>query len=292
MDQKALEQKQKYLRENVLEKGYDPDKFMEFLIMKKGNEGINLDIWSFEELIEATKEFLKNNKIEIESNLNLEEKEDIGDDEEKDNKNELKPEYINKKNIFQDSSFGCLLIERTPITKMKEIEIEATKPKIEKGGIFSFSYSTYLIVTSTLNLQVRRKYTDFIWLYNTLKRLFVNCIIPPFFKKKEKLDNNKMTKKIYFIEKFLNGIAVHPILRNSKIFYDFLSIMDEKEFIKSKNEYGKIQSPSSIKQIKTMNGEIKISFNEESEKNYEIIKSKINYQEVIYDKLLYHYKLY
>ena len=68
---------------------------------------------------------------------------------------------------------------------MKEIEIDVTKPKIEKGGIFSFSYSTYLIVTCALNLQVRRKYTDFIWLYNILKKQFVNCIVPPFFKKKK-----------------------------------------------------------------------------------------------------------
>ena len=100
-----------------------------------------------------------------------------------------------------------------------------------------------------------------------------------------------MTKRIYFIEKFLNGIAVHPILRNSKIFYDFLSIVDEKEFIKSKNEYGKILPPSNIKQLKTMDGEIKVSFNEKSEENFEKIKSEINYQEMIYDKLLYHYKL-
>ena len=68
MEEETLEQKQKYLREHVLEKGYDPDKFMEFLTMKKGESGIDLENWTLKELIDVTNEFLTNNKLEIESN--------------------------------------------------------------------------------------------------------------------------------------------------------------------------------------------------------------------------------
>ena len=279
MEEETLEEKQKYLRENVLEKGYDPDKFMAFLTMKKGEEGINLENWSLEELKEVTTEFLINNRLEIESNLTLEEKEEI-----KDNKIEHNNEN-NRNNI------SCIQIEQTPITKIEKIEIEVSDPKIEKGGIFSFSYSTYLIVTPKLNLQVRRRYYDFLWLYNILKKHFTNCIVPSFFKRKEKLDINKMNERIFYIEKFLNGIAVHPLLRSSKIFYDFISIQDEKEFNKSKYEYGKIQPPSDKTAFKTLNGKIKVSFNIDNEEYFAKIKSKLNNQEETYNKLIYHYKL-
>ena len=303
MEQESLEQKQKYLREHVLEKGYDPDQFMEFLTGKKGEQGINLENWSLKDLMEVTEEFLSNNKMEIESNLNFGNKDD-GDNEnenentkekekekEKQNNSESpkeKKEYIN---INSDNNYDCYIIEQTPITSKKTIDIEVTKPKIEKGGFFSSSYSTYLIVTSTLNVQVRRKYTDFIWLNDILKSQFVNCIVPPFFKRKEKLDKNILDKRIFYIEQFLNDIATHPILRNSKIFYDFISIQDDKKFHEAKKSYNKLKSPTSIKQFKTQNGELNKTFNEDIEDYYKIINSKLNNQEIIYDKLFYHYKL-
>jgi hypothetical protein len=42
-----LQNKQAYLRENVLEKGYDADEFMEFLQEKKGENGLDLNTWTY-----------------------------------------------------------------------------------------------------------------------------------------------------------------------------------------------------------------------------------------------------
>ena len=314
MEEETLEQKQKYLREQVLEKGYDPDKFMEFLTMKKGESGIDLENWTLNELIGVTNEFLTNNKLDIESNLSEkkeikeEEEKDIKDEKGKEEEKEKGEEKENEKEIQQgenkentdiqdkkeqknnsdENTIKCLMVEKTEISKQEKIEIKVSNPTVEKAGVFSFSYSSYMIQTSPLNLQVKRKYSDFLWLYSILKSQFVNCIVPPFFKKKDKLD--KMTQRVYFIQKFLNGIIIHPILRNSKIFYDFISIKDDKEFNKKKNEYNKLQSPSSIDKIKSLNGEIKVSFSEKEEGYFEKIKSKLNSQETIYDKLIGHYK--
>ena len=93
------------------------------------------------------------------------------------------------------------------------------------------------------------------------------------------------------MEQFLNKIALHPILRNSKFFYDFLAIKDENDFDRIKNEYDKIPAPTNIKFFKTLNGEIKVLFSKDKEKYFKKIQSKLNYQEKIYDKLLYHYKI-
>lgn len=239
MEEETLEQKQKYLREHVLEKGYDPDKFMEFLTMKKGESGIDLENWALKELIDVTSEFLINNKLDIESNL-TEKKEEEKDEKEKGEENQQEENKENQgdqdkkeqKNNSEENSAKCIMLEKTEISKQDKIEIKVLNPKVEKPGIFSFPYSSYVIETSPLNMQVKRKYADILWLYSILKSQFVNCIVPPFFKKKDKLE--KINQRVYFIQKFLNCIAIHPILKNSKIFYDFLSIKDEKEFNKKK----------------------------------------------------------
>ena len=304
MENESLEQKQRYLRENILEKGYDPDKFMDYLTMKKGEEGINLERWSLQELIQVKEEFLENNPIEPKSYIDCsiqiaqyeeeEEKEEKEEMEEKSNeeiiKEEKKIEDIipNSVNYFVD----CNRFDDTPITNMKEtIGIEVTKPKVEKGGFFSFSHSTYLIVVPKLNFQVRRKFTDFVWLYNILKVQYPYCIIPPILKKKENLDKIKMNNYIYYLEKFLNGVAIHPILRTSAIFYEFLSLQDEKDFVKSKKKYEKMARPLNIVDFKTKDGKIRAKIDSQNEVNYDKIKSKLISQEILYEKLIYNYKL-
>ena len=42
------ELKQNYLRENILDKGYEAEDFVTYLTSKKGDEGINLGNWSLE----------------------------------------------------------------------------------------------------------------------------------------------------------------------------------------------------------------------------------------------------
>ena len=41
-DDATTKQKQNFLRENILGKGYDPDEFMEFLESKKGDKGLKI----------------------------------------------------------------------------------------------------------------------------------------------------------------------------------------------------------------------------------------------------------
>ena len=66
------EQKQNYLRENILEKGYEAEDFVTYLTSKKGDEGINLSNWSLEELKSVVQEYISNNplnnKQEVENN--------------------------------------------------------------------------------------------------------------------------------------------------------------------------------------------------------------------------------
>ena len=38
------------------------------------------------------------------------------------------------------------------------------------------------------------------------------------------------------IEKFMNGLLIHPLIKNSQILFDFLSIKIEKDFNKKKEK--------------------------------------------------------
>ena len=85
---------------------------------------------------------------------------------------------------------------------------------------------------------------------------------------------------------------MNPLLRNSKIFYDFISIENDKDFSNIKNNYEKIESPSNnIKSLKELNGEINISISNEKEKYIKNIKEKLNSEEKIIYKQINNYKI-
>lgn len=44
------EEKQNYLRTEILENDYDTEEFLNFLISKKGEDAADLDLWTFSEL--------------------------------------------------------------------------------------------------------------------------------------------------------------------------------------------------------------------------------------------------
>ena len=55
----STEEKQNFLREKILEKGYDVNEFVEFLTQKKGEEGADVSNWSMEDLKIVVNEFIK-----------------------------------------------------------------------------------------------------------------------------------------------------------------------------------------------------------------------------------------
>ena len=76
-----IQNKQAYLRENVLEKGYDADEFMEYLQEKKGENGLDLNTWTMKELTKAVSDFINNkdkeNEQEEEINTNMNKIEEV-----------------------------------------------------------------------------------------------------------------------------------------------------------------------------------------------------------------------
>ena len=65
-DDATMEEKQNFLRETILEKGYDVNNFIDFLIGKKGEGGADVGVWSMHDLKIVVREFVKLNGGEVE----------------------------------------------------------------------------------------------------------------------------------------------------------------------------------------------------------------------------------
>ena len=270
-----LNEKQTFLRENILEKGYDPEDFMKLLQSKKGELGLDLSSWSMDELREAVKEFTKENSDFEEGNENISPG-NLPKDENDENNFPPADEIYDLDKFSKDHPEGsgpkeeygkCAITEFTQFSDKDNIIVKVTNPEKVSGGIFSKSFISYTLETQPFNFKTKKRYSDFLWLRKTLSLMYSNCVIPPLCKKNyvDRFNETLINKRMRSIEKFLNGLLIHPLIKNSQILFDFLSVQNEEDFYKKKKKYGKITSPTHVGEIKTVEGDIKISVSKEKE---------------------------
>ena len=76
-DNNSVEEKQEYLRINILEKGYDANSFADYLVSKRGEDASDISTLTMNELQQEVKEFIqtheKKNKKEEENNASKKE---------------------------------------------------------------------------------------------------------------------------------------------------------------------------------------------------------------------------
>ena len=293
-----IQDKQAYLRENVLEKAYDADEFMSYLQQKKGENGLDLNNWTMNELKNAVNEFIKDKdrenepEEEINTGLNkideVEEEGDIITNQDtlnpNENKNQIKESEnsmnLNENNIQENNNAlpnqvqenleieKCQISEANSLSLIDLIKVKLSSPKKIDGGIFSKSFISYEVSTEPLGYKTNKRYSDFTWLRKMLSMLYSNCIIPPMCKKNfgDRFSDSLINKRMRSIEKFMQGIIEHPLVKNSELLNIFLSCEKKDEYKKRIAKYQKIKKPPTLaSQMKTSDGFIKISINNEKE---------------------------
>jgi sorting nexin-7/30/sorting nexin-8 len=306
-EENEKKEKQEYLRINILEKGYNADEFMEYLKTLRGEKGLEIKNWTKNDLIKAVQDFINmnqgNNRNENKNNpppinivndyINDENNNNIIQNDNHMNNNINNNEQNNNIRFNDELYMKCEISEKSALSPYENIEITISDPKNVEGGLFSKSYTTYLVETKPLNYSVRRRYSDFEWLRNILMSQYINCIIPPVHKKSfmmSSLSETIIKKRVRVLQKFMNEIAIHPLLRNSQIFCDFLSIKNENEFNTKKDAYNILTSPTKIEEIKTVTGEINVGVNIEKDAIAEKIKTVCENNEELLKKLTKEYK--
>ena len=233
MEDDDLNTKQTFLRENILEKGYDAEDFMRLLQNKKGESGLDLISWTMNELKEAVREFIQDKSPENEfspfaEEENIDNKIIENENEKQDlNNNNVPPseEEYDLDKFSQEHSEGSgpkeeygktTVSEFTGFTDKEEIVVKISSPEKKEGGIFSKSYVSYLVETEPFKFQTRKRYSDFLWLRKTLSSVYSHCVIPPLCKKNysDRFSEYLVNKRMRSIEKFFAGLLVHPLIRN------------------------------------------------------------------------------
>ncbi len=340
MEEKDQEEKQKYLRQNILDKGYDANDFIAFLESKKGEGASDISNWSKIDLYAVVQEYIlvhtkdntnskpksepSNNNTNTNTsnnnniNNNIEPKKENNNNNDKNSKilndyeiiedksvikNEMindKKEKINSKNfVANDENFGmivpdfiiCQKAETNALNNQDNLEITVSDPQKVDNGFFSKAYINFLISTNPLNFKVRRKHADFVWLRERLSIIFNLNVLPRLPRKGKVNGDNHIKKRMRNLERFLNYLLKDNLVKNSKIFYDFLTLEKEDDFEKQKKIYNKLKSPTEIREVKTLDGKLKIQVTEQSEKYFNKIKSNAALNETVLKQINDTFKL-
>lgn len=300
----TIDEKQSYLRKNILEKGYDGEKFLIFLQSIKGADAENLSLWSMKELNEVVNNFVSAQPISSSNNNNDIQKEIILDEEQEtmSKRNTLSfcslSNNIDLPNSFQDNNmmddevdytevFTSKKIDQTELSKLSEVNVIFSTPEKHAGGLFLKSYLTYGICAFPLPYNVVRKYSDFKWLKDILSTIYAGSVIPPLPKKLkyEKWDDKHIHRTKRKLQKFIQGLVDDPIIKHSKILFDFLSIENEREFYSRRTYYSKARAPKTLSDTFSLSGQVKLKLSNKDLKYIDFIKDKTSQSEVLLKKL-------
>ena len=322
MEEVSTQDKQNYLRENILEKGYDATQFINFLKYKKGEEGEDVSNWSMPELQNVVNEFIslsysnslpaeiflpdqQNNQINPQINTQTDNQgniNQINQINEQNNQNQTQNQIQNQNNEnlqgLKEEDFGivipdfieCRKSETTELCKYHYLEITVNDPKKVDKGFFSKAYIDFAITTNPIKLSVRRQHSEFVWLRERLSVIFNTNILPRLPKKGKAKEDPHIQKRMRNLEKFLNFLVKDPLIKSSQILYDFLSIDNEEEYNKRKKIYNKMRTPNDFKEIKSIDGRTKIKISENKENNIENIRDLAAFNETALKKFNQNFK--
>ena len=283
-----LEVKQNYLRQEIIEKGFSPDEFANFLSKTKGDDAADLNSYSLEDLRDIVRKFKEPKEPEKEKEKELEkakvkvqeEDEDIiGEDE------DLWGNKIEKKAKIPSLIIKCRKFEPSElINKREKLKVHITNVEIKKDGIFSLSYYEFTIKNDLINFEFKRRTDDFFWVKTKLASFYPNIFVPPIPKIKTKNDGEYIQKKIYYLQSFINYIIDNDLLLSSQLFQDFITL-SYKEFKNSKEAFNLLSPPKRFGEMISSDGTLDIAVLSETDKKAYNIKSEIDKRIGIYNKL-------
>ncbi|KAK3694581.1 sorting nexin-4 [Podospora appendiculata] len=136
------------------------------------------------------------------------------------------------------------------------LECTVTDPHKENDGTKD-AYVSYLITTnSTFSIFqkpttiVRRRFTDFVFLYKALCREFQGSAVPPLPDKQrmeyvrgDRFGSDFTARRAYSLQRFLSRVALHPVLRKANILHVFLESPDWNATMRTRSARGSNAGP-------------------------------------------------
>ena len=280
--------KQKYIKENILDKNYDRNKFLSYCLNQKPDNGHDLNFWSMNELINVVNSFIQdqnNLQNEINTQIHL----DIGQSK-NDNENNNNQNNNNNLNIQE---INCKTLNKTYFND-KHLTIEMKNPNSIETNYFSQNYVLYTLETTIIEENkkfiVQRRYNDFLWIREILTKNFPRIFVPPLPGKKmgnRRFENDFILKRMKNLNIFLNKIIINETFKTSNELFSFLTVVDRGQFEDYKKLCeGDTYIPVNVEEVRTIDGKLKISLDLEREEKYFInINKYLEIQNKIYERL-------
>lgn len=135
------------------------------------------------------------------------------------------------------------------------LECTVTQPIKENDGTKD-AYVSYLVTTHTTFpsfakpiTTVRRRFTDFVFLYKTLSKEYPACAVPPLpdkhkmeYVRGDRFGTDFTQRRANSLHRFLIRISLHPVLRRSNILISFLESNDWNAIMRSRPQRGSTSS--------------------------------------------------
>ena len=304
-EQNELNRKKELLQREIVNGNYNKDQFIDYCLALKPY-GDDLSQWSYEELESAVNSFISYHR-----------QEDLKEKEEQEIKNQYQNQrnqmenqmnqinnninfYNNNnnntinKNMSKQYSLDCRKIEKSPLND-KKVTIIISDPKAVEASIFKSNYITYEVFTVNTQWKVTRRYSDFDWLRQTLKRILPGLYCPPLPGKKlgsRRFENDFVVKRMKYLTKFINDIVENEIFKASEVLISFLSINDREQFELKKKLFDTIKSPERVEDYYSLNGKINLLEDDYNEMHYTNIQNYIKLQTQLFDRMNYNLKNY
>ncbi len=297
-----LELKRNLLQKEIIEGNYNKEQFIDYCLALKPY-GDDISQWTYEELKSTVNSFItyhkqeelkekqeeqmknqyqvQNNQMENQINNFFEENNKIND-------------LNNNTNITKEYQLNCRKIEKSPLND-KKVTITIQNPKAIETSIFQPNYIIYEIITDVTQWQVERRYSDFDWLRQTLKKIHPGLYCPPLPQKKlgsRRFENDFVAKRMKYLNKFLNDIVESEIYKASEVLISFLSITNREQFEFKKKSFDSMKSPELIEEYYSLDGKVNLLEDDYNEMYYTNIQKYNNVQKQLLDRINYNLKNY
>ena len=285
----SSEEKQSYIKENIISKGYDSFTFSQFMCKKYSKKEFDINQFSIGEIREGIQEFKNTTplgKISDSSSappLQKQKKKNIFQSifgfksEEDEEENSESKNAQSKKSEFDygfrlPEKVKCQSVEEEYLGQYDDLPIKIGFPEKIDKGLFKKTVTFFTAIAVPLGKVVKRSFEDFEWLRSKLIKMFDYNFIPSLPKINPILGIENEEETTRGLEKFMHYLSLDPMIKNSQILYDFLSIENYDEFKNQQKEYEVITPYADVQDLKSLTGEISIDFSEEQEKNFRTIK--------------------
>jgi hypothetical protein len=201
--------------------------------------------------------------------------------------------YSNSQKIYKKEVI-CKILEKSEINS-KNITVKVRNPRQMEASLLSSSYTTYEVYTKEMNWLVNRRYSDFDWLRNILKKFFPRHVIPPLPGKKmgaRRLDQDFIEKRMKFLQRFIDEVLSVESFKANEALVTFLKMTDRDQFDRKIKEMNSIICSDYIQDMKTLSGKVLVIDDENNEKYYTNINNYFKLQIQIFNRLNYNLKSY